>query len=268
MQQSEVQGPQAQHLITDLLVEINGDQAAASSYSLVLYYRDGQTPHFVGAERNADGDRWSWRGGFRDRRVISWPPQHLQSPVAIGMICLPSWWPTAIYAGSAPHSARRLEGLSRIGGQPLLTFGTGSLFGLAPVVRQLAAPLSLLESGPQEAVVAALIATRLFDVPSQGFAVGITGLTQLLFPAVVEFGGALADARPYAWRRCVFGGGAGGLLGRRVAAPHIPNLLLQACVILLELAEFVFRVRYAGRVSWAAGVQWYRVHGGSGGRAR
>ncbi|MFI6793327.1 nuclear transport factor 2 family protein [Nonomuraea sp. NPDC050383] len=51
MRQSEVEGQQAQHITTDLLVDVDGDQAAASAYSLVHYYRDGQAPHFTGGLR-------------------------------------------------------------------------------------------------------------------------------------------------------------------------------------------------------------------------
>ncbi|WP_433684986.1 nuclear transport factor 2 family protein [Nocardia sp. CA-119907] len=45
MRQSEVEGEHAQHMTNDLLVNINGDQAAASGNSLVYFYRDGQPPH-------------------------------------------------------------------------------------------------------------------------------------------------------------------------------------------------------------------------------
>ncbi|MFB9476638.1 hypothetical protein ACFFR3_44715 [Nonomuraea salmonea] len=38
----------------------------------------------------------------------------------------------------------------------------------------------------------------------------------------------------------MFGGGAGSLLGHRLAALQNVLLLPQACVILLELVEFVF----------------------------
>jgi 3-phenylpropionate/cinnamic acid dioxygenase small subunit len=53
MRQSEVEGEQTQHTTTDLLVDIDGDQAAASANSLVYYYRDGQAPHFTGGLRLA-----------------------------------------------------------------------------------------------------------------------------------------------------------------------------------------------------------------------
>jgi 3-phenylpropionate/cinnamic acid dioxygenase small subunit len=53
MRQSEVEGQQAQHITTDLLVDVDGDRAAASAYSLVYYYRDGQAPHFTGGLRMA-----------------------------------------------------------------------------------------------------------------------------------------------------------------------------------------------------------------------
>jgi len=51
MRQGEVEGQHAQHTTTDLLVTVDGDQAAASANSLVYYYRDGQAPHFTGGLR-------------------------------------------------------------------------------------------------------------------------------------------------------------------------------------------------------------------------
>ncbi|MBO2452116.1 nuclear transport factor 2 family protein [Actinomadura barringtoniae] len=53
MRQGEVEGQRTQHTTTDLLVELDGDKAAASSNSLVYYYRDGQAPHFTGGLRQA-----------------------------------------------------------------------------------------------------------------------------------------------------------------------------------------------------------------------
>ncbi|MEV0148234.1 MULTISPECIES: nuclear transport factor 2 family protein [unclassified Nonomuraea] len=53
LRQSEVEGQQSQHTTTDLLVDLDGDQAAASACSLVYYYRDGQAPHFTGGLRLA-----------------------------------------------------------------------------------------------------------------------------------------------------------------------------------------------------------------------
>ncbi|WP_280494592.1 nuclear transport factor 2 family protein [Nocardia asiatica] len=35
----------AHHTTTDLLVDINGDRAAASANSLVYFFREGQPPH-------------------------------------------------------------------------------------------------------------------------------------------------------------------------------------------------------------------------------
>ncbi|WUI03221.1 nuclear transport factor 2 family protein [Spirillospora sp. NBC_00431] len=46
-----VEGQHSQHTTTDLLVDVDGDQAAASANSLVYYYRDGQAPHFTGGLR-------------------------------------------------------------------------------------------------------------------------------------------------------------------------------------------------------------------------
>ncbi|TMR89008.1 nuclear transport factor 2 family protein [Nonomuraea basaltis] len=51
MRQSEVEGQDAQHTTTDLLVDVDGDQAAVSANSTVYYYRDGQAPHFTGGLR-------------------------------------------------------------------------------------------------------------------------------------------------------------------------------------------------------------------------
>ncbi|MGY2126103.1 nuclear transport factor 2 family protein [Nocardia gipuzkoensis] len=45
MRQSEVEGEHTQHTTTDLLVNVDGDQAAASANSLVYFYRDGRPPH-------------------------------------------------------------------------------------------------------------------------------------------------------------------------------------------------------------------------------
>lgn len=70
MRQSEVEGQQAQHITTDLLVDVDGDQAAASAYSLVHYYRDGQAPHFTGGLRmtgTAVRTPAGWR--FREQRI-------------------------------------------------------------------------------------------------------------------------------------------------------------------------------------------------------
>lgn len=70
MRKSEVEGQQAQHLTTDLLAEIDGDEAAVSAYSLVFYYRDGQAPHFTGGLRMggiAVRTPAGWR--FREQRI-------------------------------------------------------------------------------------------------------------------------------------------------------------------------------------------------------
>lgn len=45
MRQAEAPGEHTQHLTTDLLVDITGDEATASANSLVHFYRDGQPPH-------------------------------------------------------------------------------------------------------------------------------------------------------------------------------------------------------------------------------
>lgn len=70
MRQGEVEGQHTQHTTTDLLVDIDGDQAVASANSLVYYYRDGQAPHFTGGLR-LDGTvvrtPTGWR--FREQRI-------------------------------------------------------------------------------------------------------------------------------------------------------------------------------------------------------
>ncbi|BCJ31841.1 nuclear transport factor 2 family protein [Actinocatenispora sera] len=53
LRRSTVEGQHTQHTTTDLLVDLDGDRAAASSNSIVYYYRDGQAPHFVGGLRQA-----------------------------------------------------------------------------------------------------------------------------------------------------------------------------------------------------------------------
>ncbi|WP_330255307.1 nuclear transport factor 2 family protein [Nocardia sp. NBC_00565] len=53
MRKAQVEGELTQHTTTDLLVNVNGDQAAASANSLVYYYRDGQPPHQTGGLRLA-----------------------------------------------------------------------------------------------------------------------------------------------------------------------------------------------------------------------
>ncbi|MFC9997335.1 nuclear transport factor 2 family protein [Nocardia sp. NPDC127526] len=51
LQESEVDGEQTQHTNTDLLVEVDGDQAAVSANSIVYYFREGQSPHQTGGLR-------------------------------------------------------------------------------------------------------------------------------------------------------------------------------------------------------------------------
>jgi 3-phenylpropionate/cinnamic acid dioxygenase small subunit len=70
MLQAEVEGEHAQHINTDLLVNVNGDQAAVSANSLVYYYRDGQAPHFTSGLRLASTavrTPAGWR--FREWRI-------------------------------------------------------------------------------------------------------------------------------------------------------------------------------------------------------
>ncbi|GAA0470031.1 polyketide cyclase [Paractinoplanes deccanensis] len=70
MREGDVEGQHAQHMTTDLLVDIDGDQAAVSANSLVHYYRDGQAPHFTGGLRLAGAavrTPVGWR--FREHRI-------------------------------------------------------------------------------------------------------------------------------------------------------------------------------------------------------
>ncbi|MFD0885085.1 nuclear transport factor 2 family protein [Streptosporangium algeriense] len=70
MRRSDVEGQQTQHLTTDLLTEVDGDQAAVSAYSLVFYYRDGKAPHFAGGLRMTGAlvrTTAGWR--FREQRI-------------------------------------------------------------------------------------------------------------------------------------------------------------------------------------------------------
>jgi hypothetical protein len=53
MRQAEVEGEHTQHVTTDLLVDVDGDQASASANSLVYFYRDGQAPHLTSGLRLA-----------------------------------------------------------------------------------------------------------------------------------------------------------------------------------------------------------------------
>ncbi|SDY42932.1 SnoaL-like domain-containing protein [Amycolatopsis xylanica] len=45
MRQAEVAGESTQHITSDLLVEVDGDQATASANSVVYFFRDGEAPH-------------------------------------------------------------------------------------------------------------------------------------------------------------------------------------------------------------------------------
>lgn len=53
LRQAEVEGGRTQHVTTDLLVDLDGDQAAASANSLVHFYRDGRAPHLASGLRLA-----------------------------------------------------------------------------------------------------------------------------------------------------------------------------------------------------------------------
>ncbi|WAL64140.1 nuclear transport factor 2 family protein [Amycolatopsis cynarae] len=71
MRQAEVEGQHAQHVTTDLLVDVDGDQAAASANSLVYFYRSGQAPHFASGLRLTSTvvrTAVGWR--FREMRIV------------------------------------------------------------------------------------------------------------------------------------------------------------------------------------------------------
>jgi 3-phenylpropionate/cinnamic acid dioxygenase small subunit len=53
MRQAEVEGEHTQHLTTDLLVDVDGDRAAASANALTYFYRDGRAPHLTSGLRLA-----------------------------------------------------------------------------------------------------------------------------------------------------------------------------------------------------------------------
>ncbi|MDT3442515.1 MULTISPECIES: nuclear transport factor 2 family protein [unclassified Pseudofrankia] len=70
MRQAEVEGEHTQHVTTDLLVDVDGDRAAASANSLVYFYRDGQAPHQASGLRLAGTlvrTPTGWR--FREQRT-------------------------------------------------------------------------------------------------------------------------------------------------------------------------------------------------------
>ncbi|WP_433526932.1 nuclear transport factor 2 family protein [Nocardia pseudovaccinii] len=74
LRQSQVEGELTQHTTTDLLVQVDGDRAAASANSLVYYYRDGQPPHQTGGLRLA-GTAVRTSAGWRLREariMLAW----------------------------------------------------------------------------------------------------------------------------------------------------------------------------------------------------
>lgn len=78
LRQAEVEGQHTQHTSTDLLVDVDGDRAAASANSFVYHYRDGQAPHFTGGLRQyttAVRTPAGWR--FREMRITpAWTREH------------------------------------------------------------------------------------------------------------------------------------------------------------------------------------------------
>ncbi|MDX3850587.1 nuclear transport factor 2 family protein [Streptomyces sp. AK02-01A] len=74
LRQAEVEGEHTQHVTTDLLVDVNGDQAAASGNSLVYFYREGQAPHRTSGLRLA-GTVVRTPAGWRlseSRTMLAW----------------------------------------------------------------------------------------------------------------------------------------------------------------------------------------------------
>lgn len=45
MRQSEVEGEHTQHVDTDLIVDLDGDEASVTANSVVYFFRDGEPPH-------------------------------------------------------------------------------------------------------------------------------------------------------------------------------------------------------------------------------
>lgn len=71
MWDSEVEGERSQHTTTDVLVEVDGDEAAVSANSFVYFYREGRPPHRTGGLRfahTAVRTPLGWR--FREVRII------------------------------------------------------------------------------------------------------------------------------------------------------------------------------------------------------
>ncbi|MEV0380558.1 nuclear transport factor 2 family protein [Nonomuraea sp. NPDC050643] len=77
MRQAHVEGEHAQHMTNDLLVNVNGDEAATSANSLVYFYRDGRPPHQTSGLRLASTavrTPAGWR--FREARImLAWTRQ-------------------------------------------------------------------------------------------------------------------------------------------------------------------------------------------------
>ncbi|MGW4093118.1 nuclear transport factor 2 family protein [Nocardia sp. NPDC004750] len=53
MREAEVAEEHTQHVTTDLLVDVHGDQAAASANSLVYFFREGRAPYRTSGLRMA-----------------------------------------------------------------------------------------------------------------------------------------------------------------------------------------------------------------------
>jgi len=71
LRRTQVEGEHTQHTNTDLLVNVDGDQAAATANQLVYFYRDGLPPHQTSGLRlayTAVRTPAGWR--FREARIM------------------------------------------------------------------------------------------------------------------------------------------------------------------------------------------------------
>lgn len=71
LRKTEVTGERTQHMNGDLLVTIDGDQAAATANQLVYFYRDGRPPHQMSGLRlayTAVRTPAGWR--FREAQIV------------------------------------------------------------------------------------------------------------------------------------------------------------------------------------------------------
>lgn len=78
LRKSKVAGEHTQHMTSDVLVDVDGDQASASAKSVVRYYRDDRPPHQASGLRlayTAVRTPVGWR--FREARIeLAWTQQN------------------------------------------------------------------------------------------------------------------------------------------------------------------------------------------------